>query len=445
MRYDSYSGFNIRQYIQFIDSIYKKAAESLLDIPAAANSVKQQVFDIIMQDGYDLCLKIIEEEFNSKQWNESLCQNLICASIEYVIATELSGYNVIVPQFTDSVRWVGGWLESHNQPQQQQYNYTSQRNFVLDSGNKQQAINKYDYRGNQQVNINNHTPIPAYQPRTTHIVAQEPVKEVIKEVVKVVRIRINDSRTGVNSLSLDNIVSLTNTDTLQLGNFATSLRFRSEPTMVNYYSKHKTLVDEEDIEFLDRDMDSLSRAKTIEDVITAFSNIKDVNFVSWVSTKVSQQILAALEHWYNIIDLDAFPYLTQFVNCNNYLIKLEIDEAIADLVVNFVNNLFTKVSYNTVKVDDENSRINIIELYVKSTALLLPYRCYYVKNTSSIQCNYAETVETIEDMFQQVFQKIEDTAIYIDVFDTALTHYRVFRKGIKRNTPNNFYVEYVPN
>lgn len=474
--------FNLTPYTQWIEHVVYEEANILVTNAPVPPPLKAKIFDLIMSEGYQLILSMLQDIFNKHNWDDETARNIIDTCISFIIARELLPYNIIVNEFRDSVLYVNDWLKAR-EPQlrnvdafggyKQQF-YQPQPtavvapppNYGVITAAKAGVIENSPFnilQNNTNMNKNQHIPdtntfdfnnINKQQPDGVQIttVTNKPTRPVVIEaeaITDFIKLKLADKRKKLADLVTDNITP--GSEVYQLSTIAYELSIIKDITLYNKYTeKYIAMIDKDDGTIL-KTLKGLVKLDSVTDIIEQINTIKDDNVISWLSNRISNHALIALKYRYDINVIDGFPILQQYHICKSFLEDRGIRGDMEKVIVNFVNNLCTDIMTIVTPVVTVTPNIDkvIIEVVIKEPILIIPHLCTcgFIKN--NLRCILPDGIGdnslTINHIFQQAFEKLDSTTIYIDVYDAALSVFRVYRLGRNSSVPNNYTVVYQNN
>jgi predicted DNA-binding protein len=166
-------------------------------------------------------------------------------------------------------------------------------------------------------------------------------------------------------------------------------------------------------------------------------------FVRYMLNLISTTIIMALKYRYAIVKYGYFQYVTQYNEFSKILKdNNNIKEDIDNIVLAKIRKLFCKPSVKCLKIKND-SKIGIITTTVETGILVLPHVYGYEHNSKIIfQLGNDEKIN-LNIVYQQAFKLFDEYTLYIDVYDRALNHYRVWRLGRDILSSTKFEVENI--
>lgn len=475
--YQAQPPFNINNYIPWIDEIFNRSVNAIMVDLRLDQNLGAHIYGVLQSTGYPMAIDYLIYEFRNQNWDENLAFNTISAVIEYKVFVEAMNQGINLPQYTNAVGYIERTINQvrgmtaqqqpqqnsgyYQQPSQPVQSYQINRNNVgFVPGRKQTEISpqlsasSLAQHGATTMNRESHVPRPvpgAVQFKDT--VVQERVKDDIplyRQPVKEV-INISDMREiliDMNDEQLEELIKINELENVQIAEIAASTENDSTPVLLSKtVSKHIPIPYTNDEKFI-TNLKLLAAVESVEEIINIFESLKndyDIRKIfSWISVMVSQTVLAALYNRYNISNQIGFPYLSQYNLCNKWLIDTGVKTDIENIVVTKVKDLFRNISIvDMVLGDKDNKKNNKITYLIAVTnvpVLALPWICKFAYTTKELKVHDHETADKMNAVFQSAFAILDDTILCIEIYDAALNHYTVWRRGIKGATQSNVFI-----
>lgn len=203
-------------------------------------------------------------------------------------------------------------------------------------------------------------------------------------------------------------------------------------------------------------LSTLKDLRTNEEIITCIqllhSDYGATNIYAWATNLLSNTVVNALKYRFGIEEIDGNPiqgfgYISDLRGSRETLTRLDClkdMEKIINLTLRTsINNIFENLLVSKSGDSEESvDKPMVIQISSNTSILVLPWLCSYKYADKQITIpKRVGNIDSINDLFKQVFGLLSPYAIYIDVYDKALSKFRVYKNGSVTTMLCNYTVE----
>ena len=497
--------FNIQQQLPYVNMVFETAVSQSLQIASLQPELTNAIYPILTKDGYALMLGFLTYEFSKAPWDELKAQNIVTAVVKYVIMVEANAYNIQIPEFMDCFTYVNQNINAvqgaqQPQPQQMQQPFQQQRPAQFQPQWPPANPQGFVGRGNAgfQPNVQNQYPqqqqpfnpvtsfqpsqqVPQYQPdpnpqikqsalagatmnKNSHVPSPNPnalrfesrdaafipaAKPVDATADVVSKIPVTDNRVHLSDLDVQLLLEVSDSNETRMAEIISLTAENTTPVITNQYmTTYIPIPSATDIDFISK-LAALKTTKSIVEVGEILLSIREatdcVKLFGYISGLISNTVLTALEYRYDITDQPGFPFLTQYEACCALLDEYGIRADIETIVLTKINTVFNNIAITTSIVEKagKSKTISMLALAIDTDILVLPWMCKHSYNDRVLKIHNHKTGDALNDVYQQLFNHVHETTLFVDIYDSSLLHYRVYRCGRKTMSPNRFLVDVI--
>ena len=247
----------------------------------------------------------------------------------------------------------------------------------------------------------------------------------------------------------------------------------------NYIEKPIILpkgISDEDLDIVIIRLEEIESSENLDDILLSIQFLYEAynitSLYSYIASLLANVGLIALEHRFKVANLpNTFPYLTSRNTLNEYLMEHGILEEMEEIlfynlkhIFNNVNVLVIQLSKSEVKTgiseavellanadiagkeslitklqEAELGNVQILSIVSKVPVLLLPWYFTYNFEEHLLEHKSMDAF-AINDIYQQAFNELDNSTLYLDILDAGLNKYRVYKNGTISNTLCEYYV-----
>ena len=257
------------------------------------------------------------------------------------------------------------------------------------------------------------------------------------------------------------------------------LNTKSSVICDNYIEKSIILpkgISDEDLDIVIIRLEEIESTESLDDILSSIQFLYDTynitSLYSYIASLLANIGLISLEHRFKISDLpNTFPYLTSRNVLNEYLMELGIMEEMEKILFYNLKHKFSNISVLNIQLsksdvktgiseavellananiagkeslinkiqEAELGSVQILSIISKVPVLLLPWYFTYNFEEHLLEHKSMDAL-AMNDVYQQAFNELDDSTLYLDILDAGLNKYRVYKNGTISNTLCEYYI-----
>lgn len=195
--------------------------------------------------------------------------------------------------------------------------------------------------------------------------------------------------------------------------------------------------------FTDR-LSDIPKAQTLDQAIDIINGIGNKMLSLWVSRHLCDLTVDILKYRYNNTAYSRFTWLTSKDSCIEFLDDLGIRSDVCANLLKFIKELFNQLQYSDGDIDTTTTTIKsitIMEATIVEPVLILPWATDYRAKNKQLEVFWTYGREDIFDVYHKAFEMVNKFQLYITLFDSLLSEYRIWRIGPKLESQSEYIVE----